>query len=112
MEEWIVPYGANFFIRSKEQRKFRYNPRFGRYRTQQIGGEEIAVVKAMIDSGAEGWWVPGAMVEHVINEDHQTQAHLRRYFVGLGRSSFAKILKDAILNYLLCLARCAYYRWP
>jgi hypothetical protein len=43
-------------------------------------------VRAMIDSGAEGWWVPGAIVHHVIAEHLQTQAHLRRYFMGLGRS--------------------------
>jgi glycosyltransferase involved in cell wall biosynthesis len=92
--DWIIPYGANFFIRSTEQRKFLYNPRLGRYRKQLIGGEEVAVVKAMIDSGAEGWWVPSAMVEHVINEDLQTETHLRRYFVGMGRSHFREEFKD------------------
>jgi glycosyltransferase involved in cell wall biosynthesis len=83
---WIMPYGPNLCIRTQEQRIFRYNPRIGRCKNQQIRGEETAVVRTMLESGAEGWWVPEAIVRHVITEDLQTQAHVRRYFIGLGQS--------------------------
>lgn len=81
-----IPYGPNLCIRTREQRKYRYNPYLGRHGNQQVRGEETAVVRAIIDLGAEGWWVPDAIVHHVIAEHLQTQAHLRRYFMGLGRS--------------------------
>src|SRR5262245_43726744 len=81
-----LPYGANLCIRTRDQRNFRYNPSFGRCGNEQILGEETDVVTRMIDSGAEGWWVPGAIVNHVINEKLQTEEHVRRYFMGLGRS--------------------------
>ena len=81
-----IPYGVNFCVRMREQRNFPYNPHLGRCRTGQIRGEEIAVMRGLIESGAEGWWVPDAIVHHVITEDLQTQGYLRRYFTGLGRT--------------------------
>jgi glycosyltransferase involved in cell wall biosynthesis len=89
-----IPYGANLCIRMREQRNFRYNPNLGRCRNGQIRGEETDVVKTMLNSDAEGWWVPGAIVHHVITEDLQTQAHLRRYFMGAGRSLVREGPKD------------------
>jgi hypothetical protein len=94
-EKGAIPYGANLSIRTREQLKLRYKPQLGRYRNQQIRGEETDVVKTMLELGAEGWWVPDAMVHHVIARDLQTQAHLRRYFIGLGRSYVREILKDS-----------------
>jgi glycosyltransferase involved in cell wall biosynthesis len=85
LKRGLVPYGANLCIRMREQRNLLYNPRLGRCRSEQIRGEEVEVVRTLLDSGSEGWWVPNAIVRHVIAEDLQTQAHLRKYFVGLGR---------------------------
>jgi glucosyl-dolichyl phosphate glucuronosyltransferase len=93
-ENGIIPWGANLCIRMREQQNFRYKPQLGRYRNQQIRGEETDVVRTMLESGAEGWWVPDAIVHHVITQDLQTRAHLRRYFIGLGRSYVREIPKD------------------
>ena len=82
----IVPYGPNLCIRMREQKNHRYNPNLGRCRNEQIRGEEVDVVRALLNSGAEGWWVPDAIVRHVITEDQQTQGHIRKYYLGLGRS--------------------------
>jgi len=81
-----IPYGPNFCIRTREQQNFRYKPHLGRCKNQRIGGEEVDVVRAMLDWGAEGWWVPDAIVHHVVTRDKQTQNYLRRYFIGLGRT--------------------------
>ena len=81
-----IPYGANLCMRMQEQQSLRYKPQLGRCRNGQIRGEETDVVRRMLDMGAEGWWVPDAIVHHVIAKDLQTQAHLRRYFIGRGRS--------------------------
>jgi hypothetical protein len=88
-------------MRMQEQQSLRYKPQLGRCRNGQIRGEETDVVRRMLDTGAEGWWVPGAIVHHVIAEDLQTQAHLRRYFIGLGRSlvrDHSKWKRDSLLR--------------
>jgi glycosyltransferase involved in cell wall biosynthesis len=102
-----IPYGANLCIRMREQQDFRYNPQLGRCGNAQIRGEETALVRTMLDSGAEGWWVPDAIVHHVITQDLQTQAHLRRYFLGLGRSFTREGPKDSNpkLTSFLCALR-------
>lgn len=81
----LIPYGPNLCIRMREQQKLRYKPYLGRYKNQQIRGEEFDLVTAMLDLGAEGWWVPDAIVHHVVTQDLQTEMHLRNYFIGLGR---------------------------
>jgi glucosyl-dolichyl phosphate glucuronosyltransferase len=100
--KWI-PYGANLCIRMREQQNFRYNPHLGRCGKEQIRGEETAIVRTMLDSGAEGWWVPDATVHHVITQDLQTQAHLRRYFIGLGRSFVRDDPKSKLGSFLRAL---------
>jgi glucosyl-dolichyl phosphate glucuronosyltransferase len=94
-EKGMNPYGANLCIRMREQQNFRYKPQLGRYKNQLIRGEETDVVKAMLKSAAEGWWVPDAIVHHVITQDLQTRAHLRRYFIGLGRTYVREGPKDS-----------------
>jgi glycosyltransferase involved in cell wall biosynthesis len=84
-EKDIIPYGANMCIRAGEQKALHYNPNLGRCKNGQVRGEESAVIRTLLDSGAEGWWVPDAVVHHVITQNLQTQAHLRRYFMGVGR---------------------------
>src|SRR5262249_54639813 len=81
-----LPYGPNFCIRMREQQNLRYKPYLGRSKNQQIRGEETDLMTAMLGSGAEAWWVPDAIVHHVVTQDLQTQTHLRNYFFGLGRS--------------------------
>ena len=80
-----IPYGPNLCIRMREQQNLRYKPNLGRCKNQQIRGEETELVTAILNSGAEGWWVPDAIVYHVISQNLQTQSHLRSYFIGLGR---------------------------
>jgi glycosyltransferase involved in cell wall biosynthesis len=100
--KWI-PYGVNLCIRMREQQNFRYNPHLGRCGKEQIRGEETAIVRTMLDSGAEGWWVPDAIIHHVITEDLQTQAHVRRYFIGVGRSFVRDDPKSRLGSFLRAL---------
>lgn len=81
-----IPYGANFSVRMKEQRQFSYNPKLGRSKYDNILGEETDVVSKLLNFGAEGRWVPNAPVRHVIPKHRQTEASLRYYFVGEGRT--------------------------
>jgi glycosyltransferase involved in cell wall biosynthesis len=80
-----VPYGANFAIRSREQRAHRYDPRLGLNGGQVVLGEETAVVRAILDGGGSGWWLPGAEVEHWLPQTRQTVTYLRDHYRGVGR---------------------------
>jgi glycosyltransferase involved in cell wall biosynthesis len=98
-----IPFGANLSIRTREQQNFRYKTHLGRSKNQQIRGEETDLVMAMLDGGAEGWWVPDAIVHHVVTQDRQTQHYLRRYFIGKGRSIVRNHPKSKFGSFLRAL---------
>ncbi len=85
-DEDHFPYGANWAIRAVEQRAFRYDPELGpvgnRYRT----GEEYDVIHRVLGSGAIGYWIPEAMVEHCIGRNMQTVRHIAGYYESLGET--------------------------
>lgn len=83
-----LPYGANMAFRLDQARQHRFDPILGRVRGGMVGGEEIAFMARMIEAGAEGWWVPGAGVDHLLPEHRQTLRYLRGYFEGLGMTQF------------------------
>ena len=80
-----IPYGPNFAVRAEEQRAFVFDSRLGLRKKSNLRGEEIDVVARILNSGAEGRWVPQAPVQHVIPESFQTFSSLHRYFVGIGK---------------------------
>jgi glycosyltransferase involved in cell wall biosynthesis len=86
LDERTVPYGANFAIRTEEQRSCLYDPRLGRRGTHLYGFEESAVLRQLLARGARGRWVPGAHVRHVISRRRQTPHYLRSYYEGHGTS--------------------------
>jgi len=61
---WRLPYGPNFAVRAAEQRLFRYNLKLGQAPGQRRRGEETELVQRLLRSGAQGYWVPKAKVEH------------------------------------------------
>ncbi|MEE8513107.1 MAG: glycosyltransferase [Gammaproteobacteria bacterium] len=86
VDKALIPYGANFAVRTEEQKKFRYDPHFGLCESDHIRGEETDVLSRILKSGSEGRWVPDASVLHIIPRDRQTVTYLRDYYVGCGRS--------------------------
>lgn len=81
-----LPFGANFVVRAREQRQFLYDPNLGRKRAGGYLGEETAVIRAILEAGGSGWWVPDASVQHWIPRERQTVGYLRRYFVLQGKT--------------------------
>jgi len=79
-DEDHFPFGANWAVRTVEQRTFRYDPELGpvakRYRTH----EEYDVIGRILGSGAKGYWIPEAMVEHCIGPDRQTVRYIAAYY--------------------------------
>jgi glycosyltransferase involved in cell wall biosynthesis len=81
-----LPFGANFAVRSEEQRRYPFDPELGRRGNALSAGEEWAVLEEMLAGGASGRWVPDARVQHVISVERQSVRYLRRYYVENGMS--------------------------
>lgn len=79
-----LPFGANYVVRRDVQASHPYDPDLGRRPGSMVGDEETTVLKALIDEGAEGWWVPGARVRHFIPTGRQSVGYLRGYYEGQG----------------------------
>jgi glycosyltransferase involved in cell wall biosynthesis len=81
-----VPYGANFAIRAIEQRAFRYDPNLGPSPSQMRTGEEADVIARLLGSGAKGYWIPQAIVEHCIGQERQTVSYVVKYSMNWGEA--------------------------
>lgn len=80
-----VPYGANYAIRTREQRGRPYDENLGRGTALPMSvGEESEVLEGLLRDGAEGWWIPRARVTHCIPPERQTIAYLRDYYTAYG----------------------------
>jgi glycosyltransferase involved in cell wall biosynthesis len=79
-----VPFGANMAVRTAEQRAFPYDPSIGMRPGRKRLGEETEMVRRMIASGIEGWWVPGAIVRHFVPAEKQSAAWVRAFYMGYG----------------------------
>jgi glucosyl-dolichyl phosphate glucuronosyltransferase len=76
-----LPFGANFAIRAREQRRFRYDTRLGRRPGRILmGGEESDVILAILAAGGSGRWVPSAIVDHWIPRSRQNLSYLRGFY--------------------------------
>jgi glycosyltransferase involved in cell wall biosynthesis len=80
----VIPYGANFAVRTAEQRQFPYDPELGVAPGRRRLGEETSVIKAMLGAGYSGMWVPESGVKHIIGHDRQTIQYVADYFEAHG----------------------------
>jgi glucosyl-dolichyl phosphate glucuronosyltransferase len=81
-----VPWGANFAVRAEEQRRCLYDPRLGVSPNQKRLGEETEVMYRLFQQGAEGRWVPGAKVHHIIPQRRQSYDYVHEYFFAMGET--------------------------
>lgn len=82
-----LPFGANFAIRRRALDEHRFDGELGRKADSLAGGEETAMMNAILSSGGRGLWLPEAAVGHVIGRDRQSWGYLRRFFVSIGRDA-------------------------
>lgn len=85
-DEDHFPYGANWAVRAVEQRAFRYDPQLGPVPNEIRNQEEVDVIHRLLESGATGYWIPGAMVEHCIGRDRQTIGYIAAFYESWGRT--------------------------
>ncbi len=80
------PFGANMGFRTEIQRRFRFDPKFGRVKTGLIGADEVSVIRAMQNAGVPGVWIGTTEIQHYIPLERTTPGHFWRYFEALGRT--------------------------
>ena len=80
----LCPFGANYAVRREVQRQYPYDPTLGRTGTDMISADETAVLKAILNSGQHGVWLPTVKVKHFIPEGRQTIDYIRAYYAGHG----------------------------
>ena len=86
LEGGQTPWGANFAVRTVEQKQFAYDPYLGVSPRQKRLGEEAEVIFQIMQSGGTGWWVPDAKVRHIIPLRRQSRSYLREYFSASGET--------------------------
>jgi glycosyltransferase involved in cell wall biosynthesis len=84
IDGWRLPYGPNFAVRTAEQRLFRYNVKLGHAPGQRRRCEETDLVQRLLRSGAHGYWVPKAKVEHCFAHKQLTVRHAADFFSSVG----------------------------
>ncbi len=79
-----LPWGLNYAVRAIEQRRHPYDPRLGVAPGRRRGGEEVAVVNAILAEGGSGRWVWDATVYHLIPAERQTRDYIRTFYEAQG----------------------------
>ena len=106
-ESAAIPYGANFCIKSNIQREYLFDPAYGFVAGKLVGGEETQVIRTILQTGQEGWWVPDATVYHRIEAFRQRERYLYRYF----RSQGSRIVIEPSEQGLEKCPRWLYRKW-
>lgn len=89
-----VPGGGNMaFRRDAVLRYGGFDPSLGRVGRELIGGEENDLFERMRAAGETIWYVPGAVMWHIIPPEKLTEAYFRRlcYNVGVSQRVRAEI---------------------
>jgi hypothetical protein len=84
--ECRIPYGANFAVRTAEQRVFRYDPDLGLAPDRRRYEDEVDVITRLLTSGTKGYWIPQAIVEHCIGRERQTVDYIAAFNEGWGET--------------------------
>jgi glycosyltransferase involved in cell wall biosynthesis len=79
-----LPWGANFAIRTAEQKLLAYDPELGISPERPRMADETDLLFRLLKRGATGWWVPDSLVRHRIDQPRQSRAYLLAYFRRAG----------------------------
>jgi hypothetical protein len=85
-DEDHFPYGANWAVRTVEQRAFRYDPELGPIGNKIRVLEDTDVIRRLLRSGATGYWIPKAIVHHCIGRERQTIRYIAAYYEAWGET--------------------------
>lgn len=80
-----MPWGLNYAVRAAEQRRYAYDPELGVAPGRRRGGEEVAVIGAILADGGTGSWVWDATVFHLIPAERQSKDYIMLFYEAYGR---------------------------
>ncbi len=113
------PIGGNMaFRREVIERVGAFDTALGRTGQNLLGGEEKEFFARVTASGGEIWWVPGAVVQHLIPPSRVTEAHFRKLsrMVGVtartishGRVAYARALTAEAVKWGATLVLAAWF---
>lgn len=82
-----IPGGGNMaFRRSVAERFGGFDPSLGRVGTRLVGGEETDFFERLARGGETCWYVPGAVMWHIIPPEKLTEEYFRRLCRNIGVS--------------------------
>jgi glycosyltransferase involved in cell wall biosynthesis len=102
-----LPFGLNYAIRGVEQRRHLYDPDLGVAPGRRRGGEETAVLRAILAEGGTGSWVWDATVFHIIPAERQHENYIRSYYEAHGFDYPIKGIQQGALNRLRAVLGCS-----
>jgi glycosyltransferase involved in cell wall biosynthesis len=79
----VTPFGLNYAVRAIEQRQHMYDPSLGVAPGRRTGGEETSVISSILRTNV-GFWIPDALILHIIPAERQTVAYVREYYEARG----------------------------
>lgn len=82
----VLPWGANFAVRTEEQRRFAYDPLLGVSPLQRRSAEETQMMFELLSSGAKGWWVPESRVFHIYPVTRQSRSYFYEHYAAIGET--------------------------
>ena len=80
----MVPFGANYAVRSTEQKRYQYDPRLGASPSGSYMVDETTLMRAIFRARGTGIWVPSAKVQHINGADRMTMKYLSNYYRNAG----------------------------
>ncbi|MDR2890277.1 MAG: glycosyltransferase [Alistipes sp.] len=81
------PAGGNMAVRRAAfERLGVFDTSLGRTGAALIGGEEKELFMRVVADGGSAWWVPGAVINHIIPPSKLTSDYFRRLSRGVGAS--------------------------
>lgn len=81
----ILPYGLNYAVKREVQEKFLYNPLLGVAPGRRTGGEEIDVIKRILNNNFQGMYYSKSLVYHCIPPHRQTKDYIYEYYHSAGK---------------------------
>ena len=86
IEEWVLPYGANYAMRMSEQQAHLYDPELGAAPGRGRLGEEMEVIRTLLRAGKTGYWIPKSIIYHRIARERQTLKQIGRFYEAAGET--------------------------
>lgn len=81
-----LPFGANFAVRTLEQRRIHFDPRLGVGPHHQRLGEETLALRQLLKDGAKGVWIPSSRVSHLIPAKRTNLAYVASFYRSVGET--------------------------